>query len=124
MKPKLFLIRGLPGSGKSTLARSMIEAGVVDAVFEADNYFIRDGKYKFNAKTLPLAHEYCQDRTMTAFREGKSVAVANTFTRHLEMEPYTRLGYETVIITCKGKWPNIHGVPDEAIQRMADRWEE
>ena len=40
---ELVLVRGLPGSGKSTYARSL---GYPN--FEADMFFIKDGKYVYN----------------------------------------------------------------------------
>lgn len=33
------------------------------------------------------------------------------------------MGYEVRVVECKGRWQNVHGVPAEAIERMADRWE-
>jgi predicted kinase len=43
---ELFLLRGLPGSGKSTLAKSL--GGIR---IEADQYFMEDGVYNFDANT-------------------------------------------------------------------------
>ena len=53
--------------------------------------------------------------------------VANTFTRRWEMEPYLEAakhrGVSVRIIEATGNWPNVHGVPEDAIERMRARWE-
>ena len=51
---QLILLRGLPGSGKSTFAKSL--GGIH---IEADQYFMQDGEYKFDASQLKHAHNYC-----------------------------------------------------------------
>ena len=48
---KLLLIIGIPGSGKSTLANKIKSENTefYDAnVWEADKFFMKDGKYDFN----------------------------------------------------------------------------
>ena len=121
----LYIIRGLPGSGKSTLARQL--AG--QNFHEADQYFHTGGEYRFDASKLKEAHRWCQDCIKDDMQFGVEVlAVSNTFTQRWEYAPYLALaeehGYRVFILTCNNKWANIHGVPDEAIKRMADRWEE
>jgi len=117
----LTLIRGLPGSGKSTLARSMAD----HVHIEADMYFTvpRTGEYRFDPDRLSNAHNWCQWRTRRALAEGSRVVVSNTFTRAWEMRPYFDMCANVRVIECKGHWPNVHGVPADAIARMAERWE-
>lgn len=121
---KLTLIRGLPGSGKSTLAKSM------DAKhFEADMFFINEsGEYKFDRSKIKDAHNWCKNMTAHYMSMGFDIVVSNTFTQMWEMEDYKKLakknGYEIEIIVAKGNFKNIHGVPQEEIQRMSDRWED
>jgi len=117
---KLLLIRGLPGSGKSTMAMQM--ANYIH--FEADMFFMRNGKYCFDASKIQDAHRWCRDKTLQALKAGKNVVVANTFTCKWEMKPYLDMGFDTQIIDANGSWPNIHGVPHEAMVRMKKCWEE
>lgn len=124
----LYLIRGLPGSGKSTLAIRMQNFGMVHACFEADQFFMTvGGEYNFDPKLLKEAHKSCQDKTYQLMLAGYDVAVSNTFTQKWEMKPYLdmaeKLGYTVAVITCEGDYGSIHNVPEEAIQRMKDRWE-
>ena len=127
MTQAILLIRGLPGSGKSTLARALAAAtGAVHC--EADDYFINDdGTYRFNREDLPLAHEACLAKFRIALDEGRSVIVANTFSRKWEMRAYhneaAARGIPCLVVTATGTWPNVHGVPEAAVQRMRDRWE-
>jgi len=128
MTQAILLIRGLPGSGKSTLARALAAAtGAVHC--EADDYFVDDdGVYRFRREDLPLAHEACLAKFRIALDEGRSAVVANTFSRKWEMRAYNKeavvRGIPCLTVTANGSWQNVHGVPDEIIQYMRERWEE
>lgn len=139
MSKQMFIIRGLSGSGKSTIAKSLIEKGEIEAdcVFEADMYFCQNilGEYRFNASKLPAAHAWCQQSTEKALKEGKSVAVANTFTEKWEMEFYVvmarKLNVEIKVIDvfdggltdAELAERNAHGVPEKVIGRMRARYQ-
>ncbi len=124
---RLFLIRGLPGSGKSTLARVLASTLRAEHC-EADSYFERNGPYHFDASKLHEAHADCLARAKIALEEGRSVVVANTFSRRWEMQPYLDLARDYVVevveLVTVGQWQNTHNVPDRTIQRMRDRWED
>lgn len=127
MQQTLILVRGLPGSGKSTLAEE-ISSNLDNVHIEADMYFLdEDGKYRFDGTKLKDAHEWCQRNASFSLSLGFSVIVSNTFTQKWEMEPYLKMAEEfnipVQIIECKGKFGNIHNVPEEAIQKMRERWE-
>ena len=123
----LYLIRGIPGSGKSTLARELALY-----VFEADDYFKKDGEYVFVPSDVGKAHEACQRRVermmdIDAVGENSTIAVSNTFTRLWEMQPYKDLakkyGYTVFTILCQNDFGNVHGVPAGVVQRMKERME-
>lgn len=127
---ELFLLRGLPGSGKSTLAKSL------DGIhIEADQYFVEDGVYNFDASKLKNAHNYCQSQTQAWMKtDGEQVnvdrlVVSNTFTQEWEMKPYFEMaekyGYRvySLIVENRHGGINEHGVPEEALQRMKNRFE-
>ena len=123
MKPTLYLLRGLPGSGKSTLAKSMAKRlGAIH--IEADMYFVHDGYYHFNPSRLKDAHTWCLVTAWALLESGRDVIVANTFTQAWEMRPYLDIGFPTDVICCAGNFGSIHGVPQDTIDRMAERWED
>jgi predicted kinase len=125
----LVLIRGLPGSGKSTMAKNMEPTHH----FEADMYFMDSaGNYNYDGSKIKDAHEWCFNSTKDALIQsiGTSsiVVVSNTFVKHWEMSRYIELAKElSVPITvwvAKGKYENVHSVPEEVINRMAESWQE
>src|SRR5689334_8235811 len=117
----LVLIRGLPGSGKSTMAKTLAKIGYKH--FEADMFFDGPEGYAFDREKLKLAHAWCLALAAAALRDGCDVVVSNTFTQRWEMDDYLRLVERPWIITAEGNFGNVHGVTEEAIERMRARWE-
>jgi predicted kinase len=120
---KLVLVRGLPGSGKSTFAKSMPDFLHV----EADMYFCKDGEYKFDPKLLADAHAWCRLITEDALHKKLDVIVTNTFTQFWEIRSYLDIaslyGIIPFIITVHNQFQNVHGVPEEKLEIMYNRFE-
>ena len=127
---ELFLLRGLPGAGKSTLAKTI--GGVH---IEADQYFVENGEYKFDATKIKLAHNYCQTQTQAWMQhDGEQInvnriVVSNTFTQEWEMDTYYKLaetyGYRVYSIIVENRHSGIseHGVPADKLEQMKNRFE-
>ena len=128
----LYLLRGIPGAGKSTLAKQL-----GDAHFEADSYFMIDGEYQFDPTKLRKAHEWCQGQVELAMiqnhitygLDSSDIVVSNTFTQEWEMKHYYDLadqyGYRvfSIIVENRHGGINEHGVPEDKLQIMKDRFE-
>lgn len=125
---ELVLIRGLCGAGKSTLAKTFVANGYQH--FEADMYFVNDrtGKYKFDQSLIGNAHLWCQQHTKKELNEGNSVVVSNTFTTRKELKEYLNMaqhiGVPVRVIKVIGNFQNVHGVPEDVLQKMRDRWQD
>jgi predicted kinase len=127
---ELFLLRGLPGSGKSTLAKSI--GGIH---IEADQYFIEDGEYKFDASQLKNAHNYCQGQTQAWMKTNGDqvnrdrIIVSNTFTQEWEMAAYYEMAKEhgytvySIVVENRHSGVNVHGVPTDKLEQMKNRFE-
>lgn len=119
----LLLVRGIPGSGKSTYAKTLTDY----VHFETDMYFSLSGEYKWDGSQLGRAHKWCQNQVRQALLEGKKVVCSNTFIKRWEIKPYQDIANELhvsiEIIEMKGRYPNIHGVSEEHIQKMLAKWE-
>ena len=123
---KLYLLRGLPGSGKSSLAREI--GGII---LEADQYFIdsKTNEYKFDVSKIKDAHADCQERCRKWMESGYQIIVSNTFTQEWEMRPYYDMGKEfgytifSLIVENRHGGKNIHGVPDDKLEVMKNRFE-
>ena len=129
MAKTVYILRGLPGSGKTTWAKQQIGA----VICSADDYFLRNGQYKFNRNLLANAHADCKAMFRKAiFDDADVIIVDNTNTAQREYKYYvdnaTANGYDVVIkvFDCDIATSiarNIHGVPELAIHRMHDRFE-
>jgi predicted kinase len=132
----LYIVRGLPGSGKSTFAKKLVGANFL--VCEADKYFINKetGEYNFDVTKLKDAHKYCHDLVETYMKDSlvndqfyREIAVSNTFTQEWEMKPYFELaekyGYTVFVTIVENRHggKNVHGVPDDKLEVMRNRFE-
>ena len=130
---ELILLRGLPGSGKTTLAKIILQLRSTDEpeVLSADDFFEdKEGDYNFDATKLKEAHNYCQFRCSERMRQQKArIVVANTFTQEWEMDEYFKMAerynyrIHTVIVENRHGNENVHGVPENKLQQMKNRFE-
>lgn len=127
----LIVLRGLPGSGKTAFAKYMFS----NNVFEADQYFTdSNGNYNFDVTKLHAAHMDCQRRVEELMQMsettqyGHEIVVSNTATTEKELEPYLELArkYEykvvSLIVENRHDGKNVHGVPDEKLEIMKNRF--
>lgn len=156
-----FIMGGVPGSGKSTAARAIAQSqtdvpgefwtednvtyygvryidGRVDikaAIHSTDEYFMRDGVYRFNPKLLGKNHNANYKAFRTSLTDGIPIVICdNTNTQRKEWGKYAReaeqQGYIVVHATLPHPHPdvaakrNTHGVPKDAIERMISRWQD
>jgi len=133
-KPKAIILIGPSGSGKSTYAKKIGHATV-----SADDYFMRDGKYCFDARKLSEAHGECLKRFMYLVMGGCDVIVDNTNATIAEVAPYIAIaqayGFDVIVkvmpvesietLTVR----NVHGVPKVTIigqfariGKLIDEW--
>ena len=138
-------MKGIPGSGKSTMANfiaqlfsrassnfdvsSSGEPSPEAIVCSADNFFMKDGVYKFDKSKIWLAHKSCQARFKAAL-EGSHpfVIVDNTNLTKKETdfyeEEFKKHGYlySFVIMPVptveESVSRNAHNVPKETIEGM------
>ena len=133
MNKNLYIIRGVPGSGKSTLAKSIAKSW---QIFEADKYFMINGHYEFEFNGLKDAHNFCKRQVHKAMHPSlvnslfyRNIVVSNTFTQEWEMRFYQiiakKYGYKvhTIIVENRHGNKNEHGVPDEKVEQMRNRFE-
>jgi len=130
MEKILYIVRGIPGTGKSTFAKTL--GGIH---IEADQYFVDvEGNYNFDGSKIKLAHEYCRTQTEAWMKTDgdqvnvNKIVVSNTFTQEWEIEPYFELakkyGYKvfSIIVENRHGGTNVHGVPEEKIEQMKNRF--
>lgn len=132
----LILMRGLPGSGKSTLARELLSTGPSGIILSTDDYFAHKNGYHYDPSLLGAAHEWNQIRARDALHDGLSpIIIDNTNIQAWEMKPYVQMalerGYKVDFREPDTRWKfdpyelekrNKHGVPQEKIAQMMDRF--
>ena len=127
----VYIIRGLPGSGKTTLAGNLS-----NKVIAMDDYFTSDQGYIFDPEKLMEAVNYCKAKFHEHLATSEeNIAVANTFSRRFEMQPYITAAenskFKLVVIDLYDGGlsdeqlfeRNVHGVPIHTINNMRSRWE-
>lgn len=146
----VIVLRAVSGAGKSTFAKRLVAdskciGGIQEDlapnmsnvvlpnakgayVVSTDDYFMVDGKYKFDPKKLAQAHQATQEKFLGLVREaGSTIIVDNTNTQLWEFAWYVvtaqLYGHRTQIATLLvdpaiAYQRNTHGVPAETVFRM------
>jgi len=123
----LIIMQGISGSGKTTTAKKLAKEH--DAlIFSTDDYFIgEDGVYCWDAAKLREYHQKNYERTVDALNQCKNVIVDNTNIQCWEPRPYVQAaverGIEVRFVRTTGNYQNLHGVPQEHVERMRARME-
>jgi predicted kinase len=124
---KLIILRGIPGSGKSTYANKLKEFYIKEnktiAHWEADMFFTKpDGSYDWKPNLVGVAHKWCQDKVRNSLDNCDVVIVSNTSLTESEVNTYVQIGEtagaEISIYRLIGNYQNVHGVPEETLEKM------
>src|SRR5574337_327661 len=116
---QVIIMRGVPGSGKSTHAQKL-----GGTIVSADNWFMKNGSYQFDASQLGQAHGACQRAFTEALQRGvELVVVDNTNIKVRDMKFYVdnakKFNYDWRIVEVVASNPqNVHGVPAEKVAQM------
>ena len=125
MTKNLYIIRGLPGSGKTTMADALVALASDKMIrLEADNYFIKNGVYQYDAAFITKAHEHCKQCFLKAMSKGLDIIISNTSVKTWEWSEYKTLaekeGYMVHIVVKENHHDGmtIHDVPMATVMRM------
>jgi hypothetical protein len=94
------------------------------------------GEYKFDDSKIKDAHSWCQNEVEIRMGDNQVnyqyypvIVVSNTFTQEWEMKPYfdmaEKYGYKvfSIIVENRHGGKNEHGVPDDKLELMRNRFE-
>jgi NEDD4-binding protein 2 len=135
-------MQGIPGSGKSHIAKALeghYHNWGETAVLSTDNYWWKDGIYRFNAELLPDAHQWNQDHCRGHMLIGTpTIIIDNTNITRSAARPYLSMAakydyqVQVVRVTCSvdlaiernAQRSEDRQVPEEVIRKMASEMEE
>lgn len=102
---RLIIMQGCSGSGKSFIAKMIQSSYDLDlrgceeinpikvTVCSTDDFFMEDGKYKFDQSKLHANHVKCQNKAYNAMKNGHEVVIIdNTNCKEWEASHYIQMG--------------------------------
>ena len=136
----LVLISGVPGSGKTTLAHYLRNIQDESWSISADSFMVNEKReYEYDRDRLEECHSRCLEyvRSILFHNEDRgqsrdpdetgTVVVHNTFVKQWELDPYLKLaeeaGWPVFVVEMRQRFPNVHGVPDDVVDRMSRTFE-
>lgn len=126
------ILRGVSGCGKSTVAEyfAWLNSGDIGDEFPseictADDYFMSDGRYKFDPKDLFAAHLHCFNKFKKAINDNFPLVIqANTNTKEKDFQHYIdyaeQHGYTVFVLVVENRHGgrDKHKVPEESLQKQ------
>jgi NEDD4-binding protein 2 len=128
----LYILQGASGAGKSTLAAHIKETheklGQVCVICSTDDFFMKDGIYQFDWRKLGEYHKLNQDLAKDVMNQGANCVIDNTNIEAWQCKPYVvhalSLGMTVKFFRLEGKFPNVHGCPEDKVIKMRNSLEE
>lgn len=124
----IYILRGIPGCGKTTYCKNNFPDAIVCS---ADNFFIKNDIYAFDASKIGEAHKHSFSKYCNSIPlETRDIIIDNTNIEAWEISPYIAVAnlYEKEYIIlnfiCDQQVAfnrQQHGVPEKNHKRMYER---
>lgn len=130
MEKQVTILRGVSGSGKTSFAEFLKSLSPNETLICcADDYFMKDGRYLWNAEELYKAHNWCFAKFVAGLKdeEIRHIIIANTSATKKEVDKYRKCATnEGVRVAClvvenRHEGKNIHNVTEETLQKQKER---
>lgn len=137
--PKIKIIRGVPGVGKRNYIY-YLESGLNRefAICDWNDFFVKDGNYKFNGKETSKAENYCMRTLLAALTNNvKRIYIIGNFNEKWQYENYINIGkifkYKIEIseLVCKSipelkhyNTRSTHDIPYNKSLKLYESWED
>ena len=126
MKTTIWLLRAAQGAGKSFTANKLLQ--LPDSIVCcADDYFMVDGKYKFDGSKLKYAHQECQRKFIAALDFGKeNIIVSNCNAKERDYNFYIEAAKQygailiSLVVENRHGGKNVHGCDESIVNRVRE----